>query len=235
MASAATDAIKRPALNVCSECFREPRSSAVVHGNAIEDDPANYFDGPLMTCANCTRALYCSRECQLASWPYHKGICRQMKKGVLPVVMLHSNPVGVSGPGKMEDCNMPIHDAPMFEAARDDPRHHSPCMRLLGIDLSVVPIPHTTVGDNQWATYFMIDPVTGFAPPMWEGGAVEDVLICRTDGLPMTVQHVLVLGEFFSHVLDAFGTQPVIPDISKRRLIRELRSNIDNNGRGITF
>ncbi len=36
----------------CNECFREPRSSAVVHAS-----PANYFDGPLMRCAGCRRAL----------------------------------------------------------------------------------------------------------------------------------------------------------------------------------
>lgn len=32
----------------------------------------------LMTCARCKFAIYCSRDCQIADWPSHKHLCREL-------------------------------------------------------------------------------------------------------------------------------------------------------------
>jgi hypothetical protein len=34
--------------------------------------------GATMHCARCKTDKYCSRECQVADWPVHKKICKQM-------------------------------------------------------------------------------------------------------------------------------------------------------------
>jgi len=46
-------------------------------------------------CAKCSLAYFCGRECQLASWPSHKRVCSQLKRGrelVSPSVPLPSEP-----------------------------------------------------------------------------------------------------------------------------------------------
>lgn len=33
----------------------------------------------MMRCSRCLRAPYCSRECQVADWPRHKTVCKQLR------------------------------------------------------------------------------------------------------------------------------------------------------------
>jgi hypothetical protein len=37
----------------------------------------NKFCGPTK-CGNCGQVIYCSRECQVASWQSHKLVCRKV-------------------------------------------------------------------------------------------------------------------------------------------------------------
>lgn len=38
--------------------------------------------------------------------------------------------------------------------------------------------------NNQWCTFLMIDPISGYAPPPWS--MLGTVLICRKDRMPIT-------------------------------------------------
>ena len=36
-------------------------------------------------CAKCHSVQYCSKQCQLADWPNHKRLCRDIKSGRVPI------------------------------------------------------------------------------------------------------------------------------------------------------
>lgn len=57
---------------------------------------------------------------------------------------------------------------------------------------------------NQAATYFMIEPASGFAAPQWQE-SVGEVIALRIDGKPFTSAHFYATWDFFSVVLDAYG------------------------------
>jgi len=35
----------------------------------------------LKTCTACKKVMYCSKECQVRDWPYHKKDCNKLKQG----------------------------------------------------------------------------------------------------------------------------------------------------------
>ncbi|KAF8190350.1 hypothetical protein K438DRAFT_2018688 [Mycena galopus ATCC 62051] len=58
--------------------------------------------------------------------------------------------------------------------------------------------------DNQKATYLMIDPESGFAPPQWQS-CVGSVTVMRKDGKPLTKQAIETIWMYHDHILDLFG------------------------------
>ncbi|KAI2610256.1 uncharacterized protein GGS25DRAFT_254408 [Hypoxylon fragiforme] len=58
--------------------------------------------------------------------------------------------------------------------------------------------------DNQIATYLMIDPITGFAPPQWQSW-VGTVLAVRADRKPLLPHHLEGVWMYCDRILDIFG------------------------------
>lgn len=50
----------------------------------------------------------------------------------------------------------------------------------------------------------MIDPGHGFAPPEWQSG-VGDVLVVRADRKPLDIAMLAAVTDYVSDILDAFG------------------------------
>lgn len=59
------------------------------------------------------------------------------------------------------------------------------------------------LGDNQHATWLMIDPVTGFAPAEWQSG-VGNIVVARADGKPLETVTLGAITNYVSDILDAF-------------------------------
>lgn len=63
-------------------------------------------------------------------------------------------------------------------------------------------------GDNQHATWLMIDPESGFAPAEWQGGrggGVGDVIVARADGEGLDTATLGAVTDYISDIVDAFG------------------------------
>ena len=58
--------------------------------------------------------------------------------------------------------------------------------------------------DNQWATYFLIDPTSGFAPARWQQ-QVGPVVLFRPGGAAISIKEVCCMHGFLDQLLDAFG------------------------------
>ncbi|KAJ7170908.1 hypothetical protein C8R43DRAFT_875290, partial [Mycena crocata] len=58
--------------------------------------------------------------------------------------------------------------------------------------------------DNQRATFLMIDPESGFAPPEWQS-CVGSVTVMRRDGKPLTLESIETIWMYHDHLLDCFG------------------------------
>ena len=58
--------------------------------------------------------------------------------------------------------------------------------------------------DNQWATYFLIDPTSGFAPMAWQC-AVGPVVLFRPGGAAISIKQVCCMESFLDRLLDTFS------------------------------
>uniref|UniRef100_A0A7S1YHI8 Uncharacterized protein n=1 Tax=Grammatophora oceanica TaxID=210454 RepID=A0A7S1YHI8_9STRA len=94
------------------------------------------------------------------------------------------------------------------------PRGNSPAMALCGLPLIVKKTtPRRRLGDqsdydNQWATWLMIDPRSGFAPSEWQS-YVGPVYVFRPSGSgDVSGDDMEVINDFLSSLLDAFGDGP---------------------------
>lgn len=112
---------------------------------------------------------------------------------------------------------------PMFSEASS--AGTAPVMDLFGVPLviqqipPVVPLRERVDYDNQWATFFMIDPVTGFAPPKWQS-FIGPVLVYRPEGMHLSMDDICVLNDVIYRLLDKYGDGDVVPsrDITPRRV-----------------
>ena len=93
----------------------------------------------------------------------------------------------------------------------------APVPALLGIPLHVTrvrPRPPELVDradfDNQWATWMMIEPVSGFAPPRWQAH-VGPVVVWRPDGVAVSSHDMCLLNDFLSALLDRYSDGDVVP------------------------
>ena len=67
--------------------------------------------------------------------------------------------------------------------------------------------------DNQWATWMMIEPVSGFAPPQWQAH-VGPVVVWRpdADGGAVSSQDMKLFHDFLSTALDRYSDGDVVPE-----------------------
>lgn len=84
----------------------------------------------------------------------------------------------------------------------------SPITQKFGFPLIVQP-PSTRPArvadnDNVHATWLMIDPGNGLAPPEWQS-AVGDCLVARADKKPLDIQTLAAITDYVSDIMDAFG------------------------------
>jgi hypothetical protein len=85
-----------------------------------------------------------------------------------------------------------------------------PVPHLCGIPLMVAKVrPFVELGDrstydNQWATYLLISPKSGFAPPRWQS-YVGPVVAYRDDEEDFCWGDMLILNSYLSHLLDKFS------------------------------
>lgn len=66
-----------------------------------------------------------------------------------------------------------------------------------------VPVADVADLDNQWATYFMIDPLSGFAPAKWQA-RVGPVVLFRPGGMDISKKEVCCMHGFLDQLLDDF-------------------------------
>ncbi|KAJ7170913.1 hypothetical protein C8R43DRAFT_981575 [Mycena crocata] len=71
--------------------------------------------------------------------------------------------------------------------------------------------------DNQRATYLMIDPQSGYAPPEWQS-CVGSVTVMRRDGKPLTLESIETIWMYHDHLLDCFG-DGAPPKMTSKRFI----------------
>eukprot|EP00741_Cyanophora_paradoxa_P012898 tig00020629_g12454.t1 len=86
----------------------------------------------------------------------------------------------------------------------------SPVLNVLGIPVRVAReadhshLPRTKRLDNQITTYLMVELDSGLAPDRWQSN-IGDSFVYRTDGVPLTADHVWCLWEYFNALLDEYG------------------------------
>jgi hypothetical protein len=82
----------------------------------------------------------------------------------------------------------------------------SPLFRGCGVPLQLVTATgkyRTGQPNCQFATYAMADPPSGLAPRRWL--APGDCIAFRSDGVPLTRDHIFVLWDYLCRVMDEFG------------------------------
>lgn len=139
----------------------------------------------------------------------------------------------------------------MFQNSRKNLRGNAPAMALCGLPLVVKKTtPRKRLGDradydNQWATWLMIEPNSGFAPAEWQSG-VGPVLVYRPSGKIFSADDMDATNEFLSSLLDAYGDGPefnprtwINPDFF-RNFVQQLRagrevSNVGSALKGLTL
>lgn len=155
-------------------------------------------------CARCQQAYDCSPLCQKENWPVHKKACTSTKNtdnDSIACVMLGSQAGGAS---IYKKATVPPNDDIFDQAA-------APITQSFGFPLVLRRMKpfsgqsaRSANDDNMHATWLMIDPGHGFAPPEWQS-AVGDVLVVRADRKPLYMAELAVVTDYVSTILDAFG------------------------------
>ena len=93
------------------------------------------------------------------------------------------------------------------------PNGNSPALALCGLPLVVQKVEpgnrlsYQSDYDNHMATWLMIEPSSGFAPPEWQS-YVGPVLVYRPGGLDFSSDDNDVTNEFLGNLLDKYGDGP---------------------------
>lgn len=173
-------------------------------------------------CAACKNVSYCSKECQKANWTEHKSQCSP-KPSASPNDLVECVKIYGGPGGRYETVHLPRSD----EIFRSPPL---PITRKFKYPLVIKRLhdrlPRGTETDNQHATWLMIDPVSGFAPPAWQGG-IGHVYVARANFSPLTTDVLGAIVDYVSRILDQFGeNKPNIQQFYDRaRLGRFLASH----------
>ena len=59
--------------------------------------------------------------------------------------------------------------------------------------------------DNQFVTYLMVDPITGFAPMEWQS-FVGPAMVWRASGLPFSADDAYLVHEYLSTLMHKYGS-----------------------------
>lgn len=157
------------------------------------------------SCVRCRQSAYCGKLCQKEDWPRHKGSCKPAPADAkietnkqIPCVKLYGQ---AGGGSRYEDVHIPFSHH-VFQTAP------LPISLRFGYPLVMARLDHNLPRgietDNQHATWLQIDPVSGFAPPAWQGG-IGTVYVARADRTALTVQILAGITDYVSDILDAFG------------------------------
>jgi len=76
--------------------------------------------------------------------------------------------------------------------------------------------------DNQWATWLMIDPNSGFAPDAWQS-FIGPVWVYREDDRVFNWDDMLIMSDYLLHLLDLFGDGEVTPDDITARAFQDVK------------
>jgi hypothetical protein len=93
------------------------------------------------------------------------------------------------------------------------PSHACPISNRLGFPLRVTKVkPRSTLRvpsdyDNQWVTWMMIEPRSGFAPIPWMDN-IGPVVVWREDGGDLSANDMCLLNDFLSGLLDQYSEGP---------------------------
>eukprot|EP00747_Dinoflagellata_sp_TGD_P070917 gnl/TRDRNA2_/TRDRNA2_156803_c0_seq1.p1 gnl/TRDRNA2_/TRDRNA2_156803_c0~~gnl/TRDRNA2_/TRDRNA2_156803_c0_seq1.p1 ORF type:complete len:299 (+),score=46.88 gnl/TRDRNA2_/TRDRNA2_156803_c0_seq1:57-953(+) len=99
------------------------------------------------------------------------------------------------------------------------PAERSCLSELIGVPLNIARVEPDRVlndgadYDNQWATFLMIDPASGFAPDDWQA-YVGPVVVWRPDGKNFTADDMCLVHEFISDLLDCYPHVRVDRDVT---------------------
>jgi len=98
-------------------------------------------------------------------------------------------------------------------------RGNAPALDLCGIPLviekvnPVKPLSDRWEFDNQWTTYMMIEPRSGFAPFEWQAFN-GPVLVYRPGGLDFGVNDMVAVNEFTDQLLDLYPSDSAVDPMS---------------------
>jgi hypothetical protein len=93
---------------------------------------------------------------------------------------------------------------------REFPMEMSPVSQLIGIPLCAAKVEPLIVFtdradfDNQWATYLMIDPASGFAPDKWQA-FVGPVVVWRPSWEPFSEDDAFLIYDFLCTLLEKYS------------------------------
>mmetsp|Transcript_8655 Transcript_8655/g.20211 ORF Transcript_8655/g.20211 Transcript_8655/m.20211 type:complete len:222 (-) Transcript_8655:24-689(-) len=85
-----------------------------------------------------------------------------------------------------------------------DVRGNSPVLAICDFPVMVSRLHDGSNMDNQWATWMMIDPITGFAPYDWQC-RVGRTLVYRPGGLDLDRADMSAINMYFSAILDRYS------------------------------
>ncbi|KLO16552.1 hypothetical protein SCHPADRAFT_937749 [Schizopora paradoxa] len=175
-------------------------------------------------------AVYCDTTCQIADRKNHKKECRKAYQALKKAAKASESKVSKSLDGAhstqlVEAVDLlPHSNIPFVPEEVDIGSNHeifsgggylSPVSKLIGLPILIYRHLHDHPQDyfhhsmkqqydNQAATYLMIDPKTGFAPPEWQSG-VGRVTVARLDKTPLCKEDLGNLWMYCDHILDYFS------------------------------
>lgn len=112
-----------------------------------------------------------------------------------------------------------------------DPDGNSPALKLCGCPLIVKRLADGSSGDNQWATWLMIDPISGFAPQEWQRN-VGKTLVYRPGGLDLDIDDMSSINEFLGDLLDRYSDGPGFDPgswLNPDKFQRYIRASVSNS------
>lgn len=119
----------------------------------------------------------------------------------------------ISKSGLLQTVALPRNGKGLFDGV-DPKKGTCPVLALAGVPCVLRRLDGAAEGcstkahfDNQWSTFFMIEPVSGFAPPDWQD-YVGPTIMYKADGSNLTEDDVMVLNDCVSTMLDRYADGP---------------------------
>ena len=115
------------------------------------------------------------------------------------------------------------------------PMEVSPVSQLIGFPLCVARVKppldkfiDRADFDNQFVTYLMIDPYTGFAAPEWDS-FVGPAVVWRSSGLPFSADDAFLVHDYLCTLMEKYGSGHVKirRDITPAAFLRSKRRSLE--------